>query len=62
MLVCGCGWGGCNLIPNWKHDTAHCPECLITFKGVKAGNAKAVSEIEELEITNDYEKIKFLCG
>lgn len=61
MLLCGCGWTGLNLKPNWKHDTAHCPECSATFKGINAEGAQVVTEADEEDSVKDNRTLIAMC-
>lgn len=61
MLVCACGWRGANLLGNWKHDTAHCPECKTIFQGIKADDARAMSAEEERKIVTNHKTLVEMC-
>lgn len=60
MLVCDCGWKGTRLLPNWKHDTAHCPECKTVFQGIKADDAQVMSAADEMDLIRDNEQLVFI--
>ena len=37
MYACTkCGWTGCNLVPRPADNTAGCPDCGVTFRGIPA--------------------------
>ena len=55
MLICSCSWKGVNLVPNFKNDTARCPQCSTVFKGIPAESAIMVSPEKNDDITKQAE-------
>jgi len=60
MLKCNCGWSGVNLKPDYQTNTAHCPMCNTTFKGIPAENAIYTLRDEEIKLQNRLEDDKML--
>lgn len=61
MLQCSCGWRGVNLVPNYIKNTAECPVCHTTFKGILANNAVLVSPSQERDIVNEAEALQLVA-
>lgn len=61
MLICNCGWKGSNLLPNWKHDTAHCPECKTVFQDIKADDARVMSAEDEENLIVEHTTLVLFC-